>query len=85
MDLVTKLSSWTDHIGDMDGPYHDTKTRCYVHIAGPAQLCLRANTITDYYEANKQVMISQHSNSLILSKFISTYNDNSLEHVSFTH
>lgn len=55
MDLVAKLSSWTDHVGDMHGPYHDKKVKCYVHIAEPEQLCLRANTIADYYEANKQV------------------------------
>ena len=55
MDLVTKLSSWTDHMGDMDGPYHDSKSKCYVQIAEHNQLCLRANSLPDYYEANKQV------------------------------
>ncbi|KAF6031174.1 EIF2B3 [Bugula neritina] len=55
MDLVTKLSSWTDHTGDMHGPYHDTKTRCYVHVAESHNLCLRSNTVPDFYEANKQI------------------------------
>lgn len=59
MDLVTKLSSWTDHRGDMDGPYHDTSVRCYTHITEPSDLCLRTNTVTDYYEANKLVSSTQ--------------------------
>ena len=58
MDLITKLSSWTDHSGDMSGPYHDTKVKCYVQIAEQSQLCLRANSIPDYYEANKQVRLT---------------------------
>ncbi|XP_067928648.1 translation initiation factor eIF2B subunit gamma-like [Watersipora subatra] len=55
MDLVTKLSSWTDHTGDMDGPYHDSNVKCYVRLADPNRLCLRANSLPDYYEANKQI------------------------------
>lgn len=54
MDLVTSFSSWTDHSGDLDGPYHDASIRCYAHHTD-ARFCIRANTIPDYYEANKQV------------------------------
>jgi len=54
MDDVMKLSSWTDHTGDMDEPYHGAQTRCYYNTPGD-HLCIRANTIADYYEANKQV------------------------------
>ena len=73
MDVVTKLSSWSDHTGDMEGPYHDTKTRCYVHIAEQDALCLRANTLADYYEANKQVTTVdslEYGDSIIMSSMI---------------
>lgn len=57
MDLALAMSSWSDHFNNMNGPYNDIDTRCYTHILDQG-LCLRANTVAGFYEANKHVRVS---------------------------
>ncbi|KAM4721242.1 translation initiation factor eIF2B subunit gamma [Rhinophrynus dorsalis] len=54
LDTALDMSSWNDHRGDMREPYHGSRLRCYVHVAGN-ELCCRVNSLAMYIEANRQV------------------------------
>lgn len=52
---IRDLSSWNDHLGDMEGSYHDDAIRCYGCLVDDG-LCLRVNTLANFMEANKQLL-----------------------------
>ncbi|KAM4641377.1 translation initiation factor eIF2B subunit gamma [Discoglossus pictus] len=53
LDTALDMSSWNDHRGDMLEPYHGSRLRCYVHVAGE-KMCYRVNSLAMYIEANRQ-------------------------------
>lgn len=55
LQMVRELSSWNDHVGDMDSCYHGNTIRCYAYLDDGA-FCIRANTVASYFEANKQIL-----------------------------
>ncbi|NP_001080145.2 eukaryotic translation initiation factor 2B, subunit 3 gamma isoform X2 [Xenopus laevis] len=54
LDRALEMSCWNDHRGDMREPYHGSRLRCYVHVAGN-ELCCRVNSLAMYIDANRQV------------------------------
>jgi hypothetical protein len=59
-ETILKYSSWSDHRGDLRGPYQDQSIRCFAYVAKNG-FCLRANTLPSYCELNRQVS-SFHKN-----------------------
>ncbi|KAK6188198.1 hypothetical protein SNE40_004430 [Patella caerulea] len=51
---IIDLSTWIDHDGDMADCFHGESIRCYAHIQEEG-FCIRANTLSSYCEANRQV------------------------------
>ncbi|KAK2167383.1 hypothetical protein LSH36_28g01002 [Paralvinella palmiformis] len=50
--LAREYSSWNDHCGDLEDSYHGNSCYGYIMDGG---FCIRANTMWDYCEANRQV------------------------------
>lgn len=53
-EKIRSYSSWNDHRGDLRGPYQDHCIRCFAYVAKEG-FCLRANTLNNYCELNRQV------------------------------
>ena len=49
-----QLSSWNDHIGDMQASYHDRTLKCFAYVLDGGT-CLRGNTMQAYAELNRQI------------------------------
>ena len=65
MKLAQQMSTWIDHRGDMQDCFHGDKIRCYAHVV-TSGLCLRANTLVTYCEANRQVSCFLFALSFVL-------------------
>lgn len=52
--LAREYSSWNDHCGDLEDSYHGNSCYGYIMDGG---FCIRANTMWDYCEANRQVQV----------------------------
>ncbi|KZS11757.1 translation initiation factor eIF-2B subunit gamma [Daphnia magna] len=54
-ERIRSYSAWNDHRGDLRGPYQDHAIRCFAYVAKEG-FCLRANTLNNYCELNRQVI-----------------------------
>lgn len=57
---VLEMSPWNAHRGEMSKVYQSgDKLRCYTYVASSG-MCLRANNVAAYCEANRQVTAQRH-------------------------
>lgn len=53
--LTRKMSSYNDHIGDMNPSYHGDSIRCYAYVADKDSYGVRVNTLPAYWSINNMV------------------------------
>ena len=53
--LVKEMSTFNDHLTDMESSYHGDTIRCYAHIAEPDAFGVRVNTLPSYWSVNSKV------------------------------
>lgn len=53
--LIKEMSTYNDHLTDMEPSYHGDTIRCYAHIAEADAFGVRVNTLPAYWSVNAKV------------------------------